>query len=768
MTGIQNTGTLQYTPDAGFKTGAFTSDTFTYNIRDNHGAISNTATVTINFTPNHVPTVVAQPVFNVAPGTTTNLNVLNSKYVTDADGDPLSISSAVTGAQHGSATPLSVLQGGGIQYVASSQGSDTLSYTVSDGFGGTLAATAQVNVINPTIVWDNPSASVAKPAAGQTATVNFAFHLTGLDDNTQHGAIKVHYHLNPIGNTVPGQDYVVPAVQDQGDALITVPAGTSSFQIPITVNGGPEPGNLQFNLVIDALSGDGDKLQNGATSQTYTGTISDNSQPTNVAIPANMSTTGHDLSDAQEEILQGLLFGPLPDTLINKVDQNVQSETATTTLKAEGSIANTPGVFEVPISVADQALIQQLQKVPAKTGPGGVQFNSTLGGAGSTSATVVNNAILVADPAAAAGAPIDPTVTLSVLMASGLAGKVTNSANSAANVLVAGSFEPELGTLGSLTTDYYQTTVNGSFVVASFNSTMNSVPEPGTSNAALLAAATNNATPLSGVPLGGKIPTVYWQLNSDTGVVTFLQPVTAAVTALLTQTASRMNYNIANPVGFTLNGNPLATNNDVIIGGTGADTINAGPGNTVMIGGAGNDILVGGPGADMLYGGPGNDRLFGGSGTDIAFFSAAVGNYALYSYNGTIAVLTAGGDNNDRLQGIEYLQFTNTAVAASTATPFDPWEYIASNPDLITGNRPQPAGRVRPLYRKRVPRGAPDQLVRRARISRLQRRPDRRVRLQPVRRPPSTMSPAASTSIARPTRSIRSPISRRIPTCSRP
>jgi Ca2+-binding RTX toxin-like protein len=685
LTGTQNTGTLQYTPDPGFRTGAFTSDTFTYNIKDNHGAISNTATVTINFTPDNAPVVVSQPVFNVAPGTTTTLNVLNSKYVTDPDGDPLSIAGSVTGAQHGTASVVS----GGIQYVSSSQGSDTLTYTVSDGFGGTLTATAQVNVTNPTIVWNNPTVSVAKPAAGQTATMSFVFNLTGLDDNTQHGPITVHYHLNPIGNTKPGQDYVVPAVQDQGDAVITVPAGSSGFSIPITVNGSPEAGNLQFNLVIDALSGDGDKLQNGAASQAYTGTISDNSQPTNVPVPANLSTTVPDLNASQEEILKGL-FGPLPATLINIVDQNVKSETATTTLKAEGSIANTPGVFEDPMSVTDQALIQKLQAdVPANANPG-VQFNNTLGGATSNSLAAAN-ATAAADSPTAAGSFIDPTVTLSVLMASGLAGKVTKSAGTTANVIVAGSFEPELGILGSLTTDYYVTTANGSFVVASLNSTMNSVPEPGTSNAALFAAATNNSTPLSGVALGTKIPTVYWQLNSDTGQVTFLQPVTAAVTALLTQTASRMNYAIANPVGFTLNGNPVATNNDVVIGGTGNDTLNAGPGNTALLGGAGNDVLNGGPGNDTMMGGAGNDTLNGVGGSNTAVYSAAANTYTLLAYNGTVAVLTRGSDGLDRLQNVANIQFSDKTVASSTAAAFDPWEYLASNTDLIKafGANPQ-------------------------------------------------------------------------------
>ena len=400
-------------------------------------------------------------------------------------------------------------------------------------------------------------------------------------------------------------------------------------------------------------------------------------------------------------------------------------------------------------------------------------------------------------------------MTLSVLLASGLAGKVTKSAGTTANVLVAGSFEPELGILGSLTTDYYVTTVNGSFVVASLNSTMNSVPEPSTSNAALFAAATNNGTPLSAVPLGSKIPTVYWQLNSDTGQVTFLQPVTAAITALLTQTASRMNYAIANPVGFTLNGNPVATNNDVIIGGSGSDTLNAGPGNTALLGGSSNDVLNGGPGNDTMMGGAGNDILNGAGGSNTAVYGAAANTYALLAYNGTVAVLTRGSDGSDKLQDVANIQFSDKTVASSTAAAFDPWEYIASNTDLINaiGANPQAGydhyiysgffeNRVTSLFdalgylasntdllkvigfnldrrgatlrHQRLQRAPRHELVRFAGIPRLQYGCDSGRRLRSRCRGTALMSPTASTSTAPRIRSMRWNTSLPIRMCCRP
>jgi Domain of unknown function (DUF1906)/Calx-beta domain/RTX calcium-binding nonapeptide repeat (4 copies) len=164
---------------------------------------------------------------------------------------------------------------------------------------------------------------------------------------------------------------------------------------------------------------------------------------------------------------------------------------------------------------------------------------------------------------------------------------------------------------------------------------------------------------------------------------------------------------------------------DVLNGGAGNNTLNGGPGTDTadysgapsavtvnltigtaangfggtdtlsniesVIGSSFNDFLTGGPGNDILTGGPGNDRLIGGADNDIAMYSAAVGTYTLLSYNGTLAVLTHGADGYDRLQGIETLQFSDTATAASAAAAFDPWEYLASYGDLIQaiGANPQ-------------------------------------------------------------------------------
>jgi hypothetical protein len=56
--------------------------------------------------------------------------------------------------------------------------------------------------------------------------------------------------------------------------------------------------------------------------------------------------------------------------------------------------------------------------------------------------------------------------------------------------------------------------------------------------------------------------------------------------------------------------------NDVISGLGGNDKILGGPGNDRLFGGRGNDLLDGGDGKDWIDGGPGTDRVRGGSGAD--------------------------------------------------------------------------------------------------------------------------------------------------------
>jgi outer membrane protein OmpA-like peptidoglycan-associated protein len=129
-------GQVSYTPAAGY----VGTDSFTYTISDGFGG-SDTATVTITIGDGgNRPPVAANDTAQTPPATPVRVSVLAND--SDPDGDTLTIASVGTPA-HGSVVRNS---DGTVTYTpaAGFEGSDSFSYVVSDGRGG--SATAQVTV----------------------------------------------------------------------------------------------------------------------------------------------------------------------------------------------------------------------------------------------------------------------------------------------------------------------------------------------------------------------------------------------------------------------------------------------------------------------------------------------------------------------------------------------------------------------------------------------------------------------------------------------
>ena len=127
---------LTYTPNGNFNG----SDSFTYTVSDGHGG---TATATVNVTVNAVNDgpVAADDSATTNEDTPITLNVVSND--TDVEGDSLVVS-AVTQGTNGTVT----FAGGSVTYTPNGNfnGSDSLTYTVSDGNGGTSTATINVTV----------------------------------------------------------------------------------------------------------------------------------------------------------------------------------------------------------------------------------------------------------------------------------------------------------------------------------------------------------------------------------------------------------------------------------------------------------------------------------------------------------------------------------------------------------------------------------------------------------------------------------------------
>jgi hypothetical protein len=162
--------TVTYTPMSNF----VGPDTFPYSISDGHGG---TDTATVFVTVSDVPPPPNQPPNAVNDSTTTQKNV--AKVVSmlandsDPDGDPLTVTSAGP-AGHGTVT---INAGTTVTYTPSTDfvGTDSFSYSISDGRGGTDTATVSVTVSDAPPPVNRPPNAVndaASTPAGQTRTLN--------------------------------------------------------------------------------------------------------------------------------------------------------------------------------------------------------------------------------------------------------------------------------------------------------------------------------------------------------------------------------------------------------------------------------------------------------------------------------------------------------------------------------------------------------------------------------------------------------------------
>lgn len=157
VTAVDTTGTVgsvsiatdsksvSYTPPAVVAAG--TTTTFTYTISDGNGG-SDVATVTVTLSANgevNTPPVAVDDTATTGYGSPVAINVLLND--SDPDGDALSVS-GLTGPLHGSLSAI----GGVVTYTpdAGFSGTDTFTYQLSDGKGGTDTAT--VTVLAPLVV----------------------------------------------------------------------------------------------------------------------------------------------------------------------------------------------------------------------------------------------------------------------------------------------------------------------------------------------------------------------------------------------------------------------------------------------------------------------------------------------------------------------------------------------------------------------------------------------------------------------------------------
>jgi len=221
-----------YTPDANFHG----SDSFTFNVSDGTRT-SRTATVSLLVADVNDAPVANEDAAAVVEDSSDNvIEVLTGAGAdTDADGDTLLVSS-VGAASHGTAA----LNGGSVSYTpaANYNGTDSFTYTVSDGHGGTATGTVNVTV---SAVNDAPSISNVPASATIPELTAYAFTASGADvdgDTLTFSLIGA-----PAGatiNSTTGQFNWTPNEAQGGTGVpfsftVRVSDGTSNADSPVTL-----------------------------------------------------------------------------------------------------------------------------------------------------------------------------------------------------------------------------------------------------------------------------------------------------------------------------------------------------------------------------------------------------------------------------------------------------------------------------------------------------------------------------------------------------
>ena len=236
---INPDGTVTYTPNANFNG----TDIVTYQISDGNGGFA-TATITVTVTPVNDAPVAANDTAAGTEDTPVTIPVLGND--TDPEGDPLTVVAA--SSPDGTVT---INPDGTITFIPAPNfnGSTIITYTISDGNGGTSTATVAVTIapVNDLPTDDDEAITVID---GSTSIINVLANAADPDGDTLSVIIaSVDFGsvaINPDGTLT----YVAP-IGFSGDVMISYTisdgnGGLVSSVVTITVTGGA--GDINFLL----------------------------------------------------------------------------------------------------------------------------------------------------------------------------------------------------------------------------------------------------------------------------------------------------------------------------------------------------------------------------------------------------------------------------------------------------------------------------------------------------------------------------------------
>jgi hypothetical protein len=610
---INADSTVTYTPNLHY----FGSDTFTYTIDDGRG-LTATAQVVVTINQTNQPPVAIPDTASTDEDVAVSIAVLAND--TDPDGDALT----VTGVTRGANGAVTINPNGTVTYTPAPHffGSDSFTYDISDGQGGTATGTVTVtvnHVNHPPVITAgdlvlsagviNEGGSVAlsggflDPDAMDTHTIAINWGdgssstLSLTAGQTSFGPVSHTYLDNPAG-APSGAFAITVNVTDSAGASASAATNVTVNNVVPTVVIGPDrtvpegsivslTGNFSDPGVLDTftfnwhvVSSNGQAIAD-ATTQNFSFTPWDNGTYT-----VTFTVTDNDGGVGQGQLVV-TATNVAPTAALSGPVAGVRGQPRAFTFTAnDPSVVDTQAGFQFRVNWGDgssQTLNgtspQGLEHVYVNSGSYTVQVTATDkdGGTGGVAAQVITISAIAlvqtrTDPTqwalAVGGSTGNDTISFSP---GSVAGQVVAQLTTGTDVTV-GTFTPSAG--------------GGSQFTVTFN----------------------GATILS-------------------------QTVPAPVT--LVRVAA---YGQAGDDSISVNSGPsgMFAVSAYLFGGDGDDTLDArgSIANNVLVGGAGNDKLWGGAGRDILIGGTGLDQLHAGDGGAIIIGETT-------DYDSNIVALTA-------------------------------------------------------------------------------------------------------------------------------